>query len=94
MQYRTVQAADTWSVGLLAHEILTLRHPFLGHTLAGLLRRILTCDYDEQLLRDAPHPEEVKRVATKEELLHIDPEKRLTLHSLLARQAFQVAQLS
>ena len=34
--------ADAWAVGLLAYEILTLQHPFLGGSLAALLKRI--CD--------------------------------------------------
>ena len=47
-------ASDVWSVGLLAHEILTLRHPFLGGSFAVLLQRILACDYDKERLEDAP----------------------------------------
>ena len=84
-------ASDTWAVGLLALEILTLRHPFMGGSLAALLRRIVSCDYDETPLQRAPYPDELKVVATPNELLHIDPKKRLTLEELLQRPTFKAA---
>lgn len=84
-------ASDTWSVGLLVHEILTLRHPFHGGSLAVLFQRIVACGYDHQQLADAPYPDELKVVASSSELLHVDPRKRLTLEALLARQTFQTA---
>ena len=60
-------ASDVWSVGLLAHEIITLRHPFLGGSFAALLRRIMACDYDKQRLAESPYPDEIKRVASDQE---------------------------
>lgn len=87
-------ASDVWSVGILAHEILTLHHPFAsgpgGASLARLLQRILECEYDRQLLVNAPYPEELKMVAGGDALLHVDPKKRLTLEELLARPAFKL----
>ena len=85
-------ASDCWSVGLLAHEILTTHHPFAGGpatSLARLLQRILACDYDRQPLLDAPYPDELKEVASTDGLLHPDPKQRLTLEALLATPIFK-----
>jgi len=81
-------ASDVWSIGLLAHEILTLRHPFMGVSMAVLMQRIASGDYDEQLLADAPYPEEIKVVASAKGFLHADPKQRLTLKELLAQPMF------
>ena len=87
--YPSTQASDVWSIGLLAHEMMTLQHPFHGTSLASMLQRILVCDYDQELLANAPYPEELKVVASSHELLHVDPTKRLTLTELLARPMFK-----
>jgi serine/threonine protein kinase len=49
--------SDAWAVGLLLYEILTLRHPFLGGSLAALLKRICEGEYDQQActLLTRPH---------------------------------------
>lgn len=75
--------SDAWAVGVLAHEILTLRHPFLGLSLAHLLRRIAACEYDRSLLARAPYSDELKACST--DLLHLAPATRLTLGALLSR---------
>ena len=62
-------ASDAWSVGLLAHEILTLKHPFCGGSLAVMLQNIVAGKYDRRPLAEAPYPQELKNVATGEELL-------------------------
>ena len=85
------QASDAWSVGLLAHEILTLRHPFEERSLATLLKRIAASDYDRSLLAAAPYPQALKQVASGEELLHQDPAQRLTLPAMLERAVFRPA---
>lgn len=81
--------SDTWSVGLLAYEILTLEHPFSGGSLASMLKRIASSDYDKNQLERAPHPKELLRVASNHELLHPDPTQRLRLEELLARDIFK-----
>ena len=81
--------ADVWSVGLLAFEILTLTHPFVGDSLAAMLKRILSSEYDKGLLTRAPYPRELRDVASDRELLHPDPKQRLALETLLARPVFQ-----
>jgi len=78
--------SDTWAVGVLAHEILTLRHPFLGGSLAHLLRKIAACDYDATLLAAAPYSDELK--AGSSNLLRVDPAARATLEELLMRPIF------
>ena len=83
-------ASDAWSVGLLAHEILTLKHPFCGGSLAVMLQNIVAGKYDRRPLAEAPYPQELKNVATGEELLCADPKKRLTLEALLARPTFKL----
>jgi len=75
--------SDAWAVGLLLYEILTLRHPFLGGSLAALLKRICEGEYDQQVLDSAAHPDELKAVASRTGLLHLDPNQRLTLGELL-----------
>lgn len=83
--------ADAWSVGLLVYEVLTLRQPFSGNNLAGLVQKILAGDYDKDKLASAPYPEELKIVASREGLLHPDPQHRPTLDELLARPIFGTA---
>ena len=41
-----------------------------------------------QLLATAPHPPELRHVASSEGLLHPEPEQRLTLKDLLAKPVF------
>ena len=88
------KASDAWCVGLLAHEILTLHHPFAGApgsgSLARLLQRICACEYDRGLLLNAPYPPELTVVAGSDMLLHVDPEKRLTLEDLLQQPSFSL----
>ena len=57
-------------------------------SLAALLKRICDGKVNPQLLWDAPHPAELKAVATSTALLHADPAQRLTLPSLLAMPIF------
>ena len=83
--------ADAWAVGLLAHEILTLRLPFAANSLATLLRQILSGEYDRSLLVRAPYPVALKAVASPAELLHIDPTQRLTLEAMLERDEWRLA---
>jgi len=78
-------ASDAWAIGLLAHEILTLHHPFVGTSLAVLMQRILRCEYDEGRLAAMPYPDELKAVAGRSGLLHVDASMRLTLGELLAK---------
>jgi len=80
--------SDAWAVGLLAHEIATLGHPFEHDSLAALLKQILACEYDEARLARAPYPEELRWIASREGLLHPDAAKRLTLKALLAMPLF------
>jgi len=75
--------SDAWAVGLLSFEILTLSHPFLGGSLAALLKRICEGEYDQQVLDSAPHPDELKALASRTGLLHLDPKQRLSLGELL-----------
>ena len=36
------KAADVWAIGIIIHEIATLKHPFTSHDKAELKRRICT----------------------------------------------------
>lgn len=84
-------ASDAWAVGLLAHEIFTLHHPFTSSSLAGLLDLILTCHYDDERLARAPYSTEAKSVASRDGLLHVDKDKRLRLETLLEMPTFREA---
>lgn len=84
-------ASDAWAVGILAHEILTLHHPFSASgSLAQLLSRITDGQYDRSHLARAPYPEAIKAVASSVNLLHVDPVKRLTLPAMLEWPVFRV----
>ena len=85
--YADGAASDAWAIGLLAHEILTLHHPFVGTSLAVLMQRILRCEYDEGRLAAVPYPDELKAVAGRNGLLHVDASMRLTLSELSAEPA-------
>ena len=64
--------------------LLTLQRPFNGGNIAVLALAITNGTYDEKALELSPYPQWVRRLASKEKLLHPDPEKRLPLPELLA----------
>ena len=82
--------SDAWAVGLLAYEILTLQHPFVSGSLAALLKRISDGEYDRHALADAPHPAELREIASSSSLLHVDPQQRATLEEVLQRPVIAV----
>jgi serine/threonine protein kinase len=83
-------ASDTWAVGVLAHEILTLKHPFGdSNSLGHLLQRIVKCDYDRAALDEAPYHDALKDVASGSALLHVDQSQRLTLQEMLSWPMFE-----
>ena len=76
-------AADAWSIGVLAYEILTLSEPFRSPNLAALMKRVIACEYDAQSLADAPHDDEVKAVAT-DKVTHVARRPMHTPRSMAA----------
>ena len=73
-----------WALGVLLFELLTLQRPFNGTNIAVLALNITQGTYDEEKLEHSPYPQWVRRLASKEGLLHPDPLKRLPLPQLLA----------
>lgn len=72
-----------WGVGCVLWEMLTLRRPFAAETLSELLACVCKGEYEEQQLANAPHAPALKRLATRECLLHPDPQQRMTLRALV-----------
>ena len=76
-------AADVWALGIIFFELLTLQRPFEGAHLGTLVVRITRGQYDHAALERSPHPAAVKRLASRECLLHTDPEQRMRLDELV-----------
>lgn len=78
-------------MGVLAHEILTLKHPFYpsNGAFAVLIHRIQNCLYDASLLAMAPYSSELKSIVGSSGLLAIDPSSRLTLADVMASPALR-----
>ena len=66
-------AADTWSLGVILFELLTLKRPFGGAVLAVLIAKIASGNYDAAALESCTHSDALKQLASKEGLLHPDP---------------------
>jgi len=79
------EPADVWSLGICLYELLTLKRPFEGKTLAVMLKRITRAQYDERSLSRCPHPAALQELASHTSLLHPNPELRMGLPVLRAR---------
>ena len=79
--------ADVWAVGIILFELLTLRRPFDGQHLGTLVVKISRGEYDDAALHGCPHPPALRRVASRECLLHPLPDRRMNLAELEASLA-------
>jgi len=77
------EPSDVWALGVLLFELLTLQRPYNGRNIATLALAITNGTYDEEALKLSPYPQWVRRLASREKLLHPDPHKRLPLPELL-----------
>ena len=78
------EPSDVWALGVLLFELLTLQRPFNGDNIASLAIAITNGKHDEEALERSPYARWLRRLASKEKLLHLDPHKRLALPELLA----------
>ena len=78
------EPSDVWALGVLLFELLTLQRPFNGDNIASLAIAITNGKHDEEALERSPYAQWLRRLASKEQLLHLDPHKRLALPELLA----------
>jgi len=78
------EPSDVWALGVLLFELLTLQRPFDGANIAVLALNITKGAYNEEALEHSPYPQWVRRLASREGLLHPDPLRRLPLPQLLA----------
>jgi len=80
------EPSDAWAVGVLAFELLTLKHPFhAAKSLSHMMKLVILGALDEQWLHNAPYPDDIKAIASRLPnvgLLHCEPAQRLTLHAL------------
>lgn len=82
-------AADIWSVGVVAFELLTLKRPFVAENLPALQLLVAhgqangTFTALDEALRACAHPSPLAWLATTEALLHTDPARRLPLVAVI-----------
>ena len=76
--------SDMWALGIVLYEVLALRRPFRGATLAGLIHEIQACAVDEAPLTAAGHSPQLATLASARKLLHPDPTLRTTGAELTA----------
>ena len=72
-----------WALGVILFELLTLKRPFNGGNIAILALNITNGTYDDEALKLSPYPQWLRRLASREGLLHPDPLERLPLPQLL-----------
>ena len=77
------EPSDVWALGVLLFELLTLQRPFDGANIAVLALNITKGTYNEEALEHSPYPQWLRRLASREGLLHPDPLERLPLPQLL-----------
>ena len=73
------QASDVWALGVVLFRCLTLERPFKGDNFLSLMQTICAGQYDEVLLEACPHPEGLKRLASKRGIFNQEPSKRTSL---------------
>ena len=79
------EPADVWALGVVIYELLVLKRPFEGKTLAVVLKRISRAQYDEDALSQCGHPVSLQELASRDALLNPDPAQRLKLGELQGR---------
>ena len=82
---------DTWAVGVVLFELLTLTFPFNGKDFSSLKQKIVSGAYDETSLTKSPHPAWLRNLANHRTLLQKLPVIRMPLKVvkdiLLSRQS-------
>ena len=76
------EPSDVWSLGIILHELLTLKRPFDGTSLGAVVLNITNGQLDEAVLFRCKHDRRLCALASQLYMLHPDPTKRLTIEGL------------
>ena len=79
------KAADVWAIGIILHEIATLKHPFHSMTKEELKRRVCTEQLSKQ--KNSLLSEELESLIHK--MLSKDPAQRPSLEEIILEDNFQ-----
>ena len=71
------RAADMWSLGVVAHELLTFKRPYPSHSMRELLRKLVLGETDSTAITDCPHNPQLAVLASSMFLLAPDPSERM-----------------
>ena len=78
--------SDAWAVGVILFTLLALERPFAATTMLGLATQITYAQPRApavEALRACGHPAALVGLVSKEALLNPDPERRMSLESVL-----------
>ena len=80
--------SDLWSIGVIMFIMVTGRHPFKGKSRKEIFKKILRGSYDKELLNKKSVSDNLKNLI--ENILIIDPTKRITVESTLKHKWFDI----
>ena len=78
--------SESWSIGIILHELLTYEQPFIGDTEDDLICKILTVDieYDNEKWEDFDYD----TIDLVESLLQKNPKNRMNVLDILKHSCF------
>ena len=78
-------ASETWSVGVVLYELLTLERPFDADNLVGFMDAVRRGAMRMEPLERCGHDPALRELVSQRALLCVEPASRLSLDAMLRR---------